>query len=272
MTLIPRLVVAGCCSISLALAVGLFANLETSAQEPAGKTLPIPAEDKAYIEKYLGKGFVGKAVEAPVIGDIESILDLAKSRDVVVRYVYGEDKGKTLVASLRPLESRETRKAWSQKVGTKYVKYGELTRGGVLQVYCIEDNKEGVITRYSPAQPILVKGMKPGDIKKSTIQVKVYDLSDPKEVSHTGHLDMTYQYVGACEIQVPAGKFEALLFKWHYEGKVGPASVKDLQYYFYAPGWGSVAMIEQTDVSAFLVYQDHSKIAAVAVAIEKRTR
>jgi hypothetical protein len=93
--------------------------------------------------------------------------------------------------------------------------------------------------------------------------VKVYDLSDPKEVSHEGSLDLTYSYVGAFEVTVPAGTYEAALIKWDYKGKVGPASIEDTQYRFLANNVGVVAMIDKKDISAMLFYQDHSKYGKV---------
>ncbi len=56
-----------------------------------------------------------------------------------------------------------------------------------------------------------------------------------------------------------------MLFKWQYEGKVGPANVKDDQYWFFAEGMGPIARIDMKDVSAFLVYSDKSKVGAVLV-------
>ena len=63
----------------------------------------------------------------------------------------------------------------------------------------------------------------------------------------------------------PAGKFHASLLKWEYKGKIGPASVKDIQYRLFAKDVGPTAMIEKMDVSAFLIYQDHTKYGKVLV-------
>ncbi len=50
-----------------------------------------------------------------------------------------------------------------------------------------------------------------------------------------------------------------------YDGKVGPARVKDDQYWFFADGVGPVARIDKKDISAMLVYRDKSKVAGVLV-------
>ena len=51
-----------------------------------------------------------------------------------------------------------------------------------------------------------------------------------------------------------------------YDGKVGPAKVKDSQYWFLAEGVGPVARIDKKDISAMLIYRDKSKIAGVLLS------
>ena len=62
------------------------------------------------------------------------------------------------------------------------------------------------------------------------------------------------------------GTFEAALFKWVYDGKVGPAKIKGDQYWFFAEGVGPIARVDKKDISAMLVYRDKSKVAAVLVS------
>jgi len=59
--------------------------------------------------------------------------------------------------------------------------------------------------------------------------VNVYDLGDPKKVSHSGSLDVIYSYLGTYRVTVPAGSYDAALVKWSYSGKIGPANIKDSQ-------------------------------------------
>ena len=62
---------------------------------------------------------------------------------------------------------------------------------------------------------------------------------------------------------VPAGSYSAALIKWSYRGKIWLADVEDTQYRFVTPDAGIVASIDKEDVSALLVYQDHSKTGLV---------
>ena len=47
-----------------------------------------------------------------------------------------------------------------------------------------------------------------------------------------------------------------------------PADIEDHQYWSFAKDRGAVAMVERTDVTAMLLYQDHQKHAAVLAQIE----
>ena len=60
--------------------------------------------------------------------------------------------------------------------------------------------------------------------------------------------------------------YEAVLLKWQYNGKIGPAKVDDVQYRLLAEDVGTVAMVEKKNVSAMLVYNEHVNIGSVLVA------
>ncbi len=126
----------------------------------------------------------------------------------------------------------------------------------------MEQHKARVGT-YGPEEPALLAGFKPGESTKTEISVKVYDLKDLKDVSHKGTMTVTYTYVGAYEVKVPAGTFNAALFKWHFKGKVGPANREDLQDRFIAKGTGMIAAVDKKNISALLIYHDNSKFGKV---------
>jgi len=229
----------------------------------AGEVIELPAADRAQIEKYLGKGVVGRAVEAE---PIERPVDFhGKGRNLVVRSVHGDHKGKTRKFTIAHMKRKDGRHTWTFNAGDE-TWLGEMDDHGNMIQHSSQDHKQGVISRFDPPEPILLQGMKPGTSKQSRITVKVYDLSRPEKVSHRGHLDLTYTYIGAYEVTVPAGKFEAILLKWNYKGKVGPANITDNQYWFMARGIGPIARIDMKDISAMLIYRDKSKNAGVLVS------
>jgi hypothetical protein len=105
--------------------------------------------------------------------------------------------------------------------------------------------------------------MQPGAQQTATVQVNVYNIGDPSTVTHTGSLTLTVNYLGRYQVTVPAGTYPAALIKWQYDGQVGPATVSDIEYRFFADGVGPVAAIEKQSVSAFLVYNKDTKFGKV---------
>ena len=82
-------------------------------------------------------------------------------------------------------------------------------------------------------------------------------------MTHQGELQVTYEYLGAYRLTVPAGSFDTVVTKSTFSGKVGPAKIEDIQYRFFAEKVGLVATIENRQVSALLVYQSNKSIAKV---------
>ncbi len=166
-------------------------------------------------------------------------------------------------ATVSQLKRDQSGSSWKVQTGAKDLDFLQRGDDQSIAVLSEQDTDQGVISRFSPAEPILVVGMKPGDSKKVTIGVKVYDLSSPKEVSHSGSLDLEYSYIGAYKVTVPAGSYDANLLKWVYDGKVGPASVKDTEYRFVAKDVGIVASIDKKRISALLLYHNNSNTGKV---------
>jgi hypothetical protein len=166
---------------------------------------------------------------------------------------------------LTQLERDQSGASWKIQTGAKDLAFIQLGSDQNILILSEQDTDQGVVTRFSPAEPILVVGMKPGDSQSVTIDVKVYDLSSPNEVSHSGSLQLTYSYIGAYKVTVPAGSYDAALLKWDYNGSVGPASVQDTQYRLVAKDVGIVASIEKKKISAMLFYHDNSNTGRVLV-------
>ena len=175
----------------------------------------------------------------------------------------GPDAGKTERHQLTQLKQEAGTTSWRYDAGGKFVYFVTTKANGDYVVTGVTDTEAGAITRYSPSEPFMLQELAPGEERNEKLGVKVFDLSNPDDLTHEGALDVNYRYVGAYKVKVPAGSFDAVLMKWTFKGKVGPASVDDSQYRFFAPDVGIVAAVEQQDVSALLVYNRHMKVARV---------
>ena len=243
-------------------------SLEAKDQSKSGKVIPLPDADRAVLAQYLGNAVVGQAIEAFPIDKPTDYIGLEATQTEWVKRVHGNDTGKISKIEITALD-RPGRIAWKLQTSSE-VLFGEQDASGNLVQHSSQDMTQSVLSRYDPPEPILVKGMEPGAHVRYTVNVAVYDLSHPKDETHSGALNMMYTYIGAYKVTVPAGTYDTVLFRWDYSGKVGPATVKDSQYWFMAKGIGPVATIERKDISAFLIYNDDSKAADVLTKLEAK--
>jgi hypothetical protein len=163
--------------------------------EDSGPLVPLPAEDRAAIEQYLGKGVVGEAIPAPAVADTTSYL-AARPGTRTFRLVSGDDAGKTEKHQLSKLKQEGGITTWRNE-SSKFVYYLTAKANGDYVVTGVEDKEGGAITRYSPSEPFMLQGLAPGEERNEKLDVKISDLSSPDDVSHEGVLNVNYRYIGA---------------------------------------------------------------------------
>lgn len=242
----------------LMLQIGLAQSAENSS------IIPLPEEDRLAIETYLGKGVVGEAIPAPERVDTTRYLNIgAGARNY--RLVSGPDKGKIEHHQPTPLKQGDGGTTWRYDTGARFIFTITSKDNGDYVVTSVTDNEENVITQYAPAEPMMLHGLRPGGERSMKHDMKVLDSTNPEKQTHDGTLNINYHYMGAYKVTVSAGSFDAVLIKWTFKGKIGPASLDDTQYRFFAADVGMVAAIEQMDVSAMLIYSKQRKLARVLV-------
>jgi hypothetical protein len=166
----------------------------------------------------------------------------------------GSKAGSKQTLSLVRSKRANGRHAWRFQMTPSLVGYITSTPPGDLIMTAVSDAGEGVVVVSTPADPFIVKGIKPGETRTYSQQVAVNYLDDPSDREYSGSLHGTFTYLGIYHVTVPAGTYNAALFREKFEGKVGPAHTQDTQYSLFAPGVGLVAMITQEDVEAFWIY------------------
>jgi hypothetical protein len=240
----------------------LLGDFAQSAEDDS--LIPLEKQDRLAIEKYLGKGVVGQAIPAPTLIDTSRYLNLSAGiRNY--RLVSGPDTGN--IEHHRPtlLKQDANKSAWRYDTEARFI-FNILGKDdGDYVVTGVTDNDEGVFTQYSPAEPFILQGLAPGEERNMQVGMKIFKLSNLDKQIHTGTLNIGYRYVGAYKVTVPAGSFDAILIKWTFKGKIGPASLDDTQYRFFSADIGMIAAIEQMEVSAMLLYNKERKIAKVLV-------
>ena len=227
-----------------------------------GKVVQLDDSDREALA-ILGDGVVGKALPAWPIKDTAGLMPLREG-EWTYRITAGDREGTRQVAAISKTD-RKNGQWWHRMVVGDSTEFFSVTGDGAINLVSEMDLKQGVITRYDPVVPLMSGGMTPGDQLQVETVVKVYDLNDPTFLKYSGHLKVTHTYVGAYEITVPEGKYEAVLIKSSYAGEVGPAHVVDGGYVFYAKNVGMVASVERMHVTAFLFYDKRTQTPKVLV-------
>ena len=150
-----------------------------SATSPAdGDTIPLPRADQKLLEQYLGRGVVGDAVPAKAIGDPTKLYGL-KAGTRTYKLTSGKEKGSTEQHVLAELKRDTPGASWSERWGTASALGLHRDKDGGIHLVTHNEQDEGVITHYDPAEPMLLAGMKPGESRKSKSALKVYDIAHP---------------------------------------------------------------------------------------------
>jgi hypothetical protein len=226
-----------------------------------GKVVPLSAEEQKALA-LLGEGVVGKALPAYPIEDAGKFLDL-QAGPHTFRIVSGKDKEKSQVETYTSLGAKDGSQQWKRTIGDQYDEFLSLGAGAAGKTAETE-KQHGYRAAFDPPMHEHV-GLAPGESVNIERRMRVSTENDPTDVKYTGKMNSTITYVGAYQVKVPAGTFEAILVKLDVKLHVGPADVEDTQYTFFAKGVGKVAEIEALRVSAALIYHSHSKTAKVLV-------
>lgn len=231
-----------------------------------GPAIPLPAEDQKVIDAQLGPGVVGEALPSLPLED-PSIYFPLETRTASYLVTSGPNKGKTQTLQVTHRKRPGGQLSWRAALSPSQDGYIRQTGDGHLMMPAVSDSDHDVLVISDPANPFLLKGMKPGETRTYKQTVSVNYLDDPSRVDYSGKMDGSYTYVGTYQVNVPAGTYEAILMRLAYKGKVGPANTQDEAYYLFAPKVGIVGMISQEDVEAFWIIHIDTRMGKVLASV-----
>lgn len=228
--------------------------------------LPLPAEDRAEIARFLGPDVVGKPLPSQSIREASLYFPLVE-RSSLFRVTSGSNTGKQ--QTLRTAKGKRPggTDAWRFQLSPSLTGFLHDSAEGLVMP-AVSDSGEGVVVVSTPANPFVLSGMKPGETRDFSQKVAVNYLDRPTDERYSGTLTGTYTYVGTYEAKVPAGTYPSVLLRVRCVGKVGPAETKDTAYYLFSPRVGVVAMVSEEDVEAFWVIHIDSTTGKVLVSQE----
>jgi len=240
-----------------------FSPLAVCEESCGGPVLELKQSDRDALV-LLGKGVLGKALPACPLHDTAGLMPLREGK-WAYRITAGEHEGTRQEAAISKTKGTHVQHLWHRTITGDCTEFYSVHGKGNIKLLSEIDLQHNVITRYTPTFTIMFDGMKPGETSQAETDIKVYDLHDPTHLKYKGRLKVTHAYLGAYEITVPAGKYQTVLIRSAYTGKVGPAHVVDGGYAFYARDVGIVASVERMHVTAFLFYDKRTKTPKVLI-------
>lgn len=225
----------------------------------ADAVIPLPSAVKAQLDKYLGAGVVGEPVPAAPLRTADEYLP-PNGSTLTYRVIEKGEDPRTELHKVEETTDPQFAPGWRYVADPLGALYLQKASDGGAAIVGEEDRDNDVLSRFTPGEPLMIVGLKPGETRKVAVNVQVADISDPKDITHEGKLEVTYTYIGAYKVTVPAGSFDAELIRWDYRGSVGPADIEQTDFRFIAPHAGMVAMVQNRHVSAMLIYNDKRKL------------
>ena len=228
----------------------------------------LPTEDQRVIEAKLGTNVVGNALPSKPIEDPSAYFPLQES-SAIYQVTAGPHVGNKQRLHVARVQRSNGKAGWKFEFSPRLTGYIQQTPDGDIIMPTIGDAREGIVIITTPASPFLIKGMNPGESRSYIQHVQVAALEDPADSEYSGSLYGQYTYLGTYQVTVPAGTYEAVLFRLMCHGKIGPVRTRDTAYYFFAPGKGIVAMISQEDAMAFWIIHLDTTSARVLAASDQ---
>ncbi|MGH0036202.1 MAG: hypothetical protein ACQGVK_14340 [Myxococcota bacterium] len=245
--------------------VALGALLFLSAPALAADGPVVPLDDDARKElALLGDGVVGKPLPAPSFTDPTPYLNLGEGA-WSYSIVAGKEKGK----SQEERYEKQSPNRWIRHIGDEYLEYLVVDSSAGIAKVAETALSFGYRSTFDPGMHE-ARTFEPGETVEIKSKLAVSKDENPDKVEYTGSMNAKITYVGAYQVTVPAGSFEALLLRVDAEIHVGPAKVSDTQYTFFAKGVGKVAEVEAQRVAAVLIYHSKSDTAKLLTAYPKR--
>jgi hypothetical protein len=243
----------------------------SSAAAAADPLATLPSADASRIHKHLPGVVLGPAEHVKPLADVNDWYPL---QNATFRYDRPSTDGKkatvVLSSGVRSPGSPVggTANGWMMTVSDGATRYlsQRATEGIVIPTEVSTAN--GLLIRLNPPEPIVLVGLKEGQVDSRDIAVKIYDIHDPTVVTHSGTITCKWTDLGGWRVKVPSSEYDTRLIRLTYEGSIGPASVNAQNYIFLAPGIGAVAFTDSRHVSAFLFFNDDTSHAGVLESME----
>ena len=172
----------------------------------------------------------------------------------------GDEQGKQSVTEYYPLTDEEHVGVWQIRTGDNHLLSLNVS-DDVAEITSVVDTSRNLLIEYTPPEPMMIAGMKPGQSVTKEIDVRVVSLSQPSQEKATGKMTLHLSYLGQVRLTTDAGDFNAHVFQSDIASKVGPLNQKDTAFNFLAENTGIVARVTRMHLHAMIVYNKNKRDA-----------
>jgi DUF3108-like len=209
----------------------------------------------------LGPDVVGETLPDSPIPDARTLLP-TKLGTWTYKVVSGKHAGSTRTNVLKAATDPDEAGLWQRhNPGNRVFSIAADEQALTVQSLGVFDHN--LLIEYLSGEPLVRKGMKPGDQITHKTDVRAVKLNHPSHERSHGYLDITITYMGRRKITTPAGQFDTYLIRRDIKSDVTPVKQTDTIYAFYADNVGIVAQVSHLDVDAAFVYRQNTRTALV---------
>jgi DUF3108-like len=242
-----------------AVAIGLLLVFVVLPKAYADSDTPILSLNDAI--GLLGPGVVGEALPESPIPDARTLLP-NKLGNWTYKVVSGKDAGSTQTNVLKAATDPDEPGLWQRhNPGNRVFSIAASEQALTVESLGVFDHN--LLIEYLSGEPLLRKGMKPGDQVTHKTDVRAVKLNHPSHVRSHGYLDITVTYMGRRKVTTPAGQFDTYLIRRDIKSDVTPVKQTDTIYAFYADDVGIVAQVSHLDVDAAFIYRQNTRTGLV---------
>jgi hypothetical protein len=209
----------------------------------------------------LGPDVVGEMLPDSPIPDARTLLP-TKLGKWTYKIVSGKHAGSTRTNVLKAATDPDESGLWQRhNPGNRVFSIAASEQALTVQSLGVFDHN--LLIEYLSGEPLVRKGMKPGDQISHKTDVRAVKLNHPSHERSHGYLDITVTYMGRRKVTTPAGQFDTYLIRRDIKSDVTPVKQTDTIYAFYADGVGIVAQVSHLDVDAAFVYRQNTRTGLV---------
>ena len=145
----------------LAFSALVLAGGESSGQSSGEAPMELPQADRAKLDEFLGEGVVGEAIAGNPIADASEFFTFEPGSWSFL-FTSGDSRGQINEQSFTRMTREGAEEKGKYQNGEKMTHFLSRSSDGSISVVSEQDAEQGVISRFSPPQPIYIAGLEPG--------------------------------------------------------------------------------------------------------------